>query len=326
MVQIVWVFVLALPGGRARGERRPAGIPVPRPPAGGSGTAGILPVVGEKAMKLNPSLGRTMAELGQQAVLGPVEVQARLLADLQVAEALQQAREAIAAAKDDELQMRREASVGSAQKAIAHLERVHAGYHAPSLVTHAQATLALALMLRPADIEGASQAFRQALAVDPGYAPTTGQIPPRAAQLLQQEREQQPQVTAPGVASLSWLAGRLKLARLVWLRTSRSGEGKIKVQILLYDHRRAQVTRRLSGEVESDRALVETARLVSQALGGIRVRARRRDPAPPPVRPWYRRWWVWTIAGAFVAAGVGVGVGLALRPESRSGYDFHFHF
>lgn len=32
-------------------------------------------------------------------------------------------------------------------------------------------------------------------------------------------------------------------------------------------------------------------------------------PGPPPPRPWYRRWYVWTIAGVVVAGAVGGGIG-----------------
>src|SRR5581483_11947421 len=44
-------------------------------------------------------------------------------------------------------------------------------------------------------------------------------------------------------------------------------------------------------------------------------------PAPPPpiverARPWHRRWWVWTLAGGVIVAGVAIGLGVGLTSSS----------
>jgi hypothetical protein len=38
-------------------------------------------------------------------------------------------------------------------------------------------------------------------------------------------------------------------------------------------------------------------------------------PRPGP-RPWYRRWWVWTLAGAAVATAVALPLGLTQRHDA----------
>jgi tetratricopeptide (TPR) repeat protein len=41
-------------------------------------------------------------------------------------------------------------------------------------------------------------------------------------------------------------------------------------------------------------------------------------PAPPPKRPLYKRWWLWTAVGAVVATGLAVGLGVGLsQPTER---------
>jgi len=37
-------------------------------------------------------------------------------------------------------------------------------------------------------------------------------------------------------------------------------------------------------------------------------------------RPWYRRWWVWTLAGA-VLVGTGVAVGLTVGSTTERSYE-----
>ena len=284
---------------------------------------GILPVVGRLARELNPSLGRAVAERGLQAVLGPVEVEARLAADAEVSAALERAREAISLSRERELQMQRDSAVLAAGQAIARLAAVRARYHAPALAARALVTLGLALQLRPADDERTRRALRQALRVDPGYTPPPGQLAPRVTAMLEAERGAS-RPLAPEVKDLGWLATRLRLSRLVWLDAAGSGA----VTVLVYDARTARVQRRVSGTVPARGAVKAVATLVGQALGGPPPRQRQATtPGKTAARPWYRRWWVWAAAGAAVAIGVGVGVRLALRDEPSGGdYDLHLHF
>lgn len=314
---------------------------LPSTSAAESGRVGILPVTGDRVLgaDLDPSLGRAVAERGKAAVLGPVEVQARLNSNRSVAEVLQRARDAIARAKDHELRMNRDAATRDAKEAIRLLRRTRAAYHQPVLVTQAYTAMALAQLLMPANIPRARRAFRGALAADPGYRPEPGQIPPRAAQILRQAGRQAKE-KPPSKKDLAWIARRSRISRLLWLRLApAAGEQRRKVQVLLYDHRRRQILLRLRKEIDPRRALAQIADLVVQALGGVDgrsgVTAVTASPPPSPAspgtaaRPWYRRWWVWTLAGA-VVAGTAVGVTLAVTRETSQpapdGYDLHFHF
>jgi tetratricopeptide (TPR) repeat protein len=286
--------------------------------------AGVLPVVGSTARVLNPSLGRAVAEKGLQAVLGPVEVQARLAADPEVVRRLEMARDAIALAREHELQMNRAAATRAAAEAIHQLEEMRAPFHVPELAAKAYAALALTYLLRPTDLRAAQGAFRQALAVDPDYKPASGQIPPQAAEILERERKTLPLVRRPTPTDLAWLAARLKLPRIVWLHVDRGGVAKIVVYT-----RGDPSPVSTTGKVAVANSLSEAAALIRDRLGGVPEKPRPKPPGPrrgPTGTPWYRRWWVWTIAGV-VVAGAAVGVGVALtRDEPSSRYDFHFHF
>ncbi|MCA9670910.1 MAG: hypothetical protein KC503_35180, partial [Myxococcales bacterium] len=57
------------------------------------------------------------------------------------------------------------------------------------------------------------------------------------------------------------------------------------------------------------------------------------QPSPPaaPVRrarPWYRRWWVWTLIGGAVAAAAGVSIGVAAANsgDTPPGFDLRLRF
>jgi hypothetical protein len=300
---------------------------------------GILPVTGDRvlAADLDPSLGRAVAERGRAAVLGPVEVQARLNSDRAVTELLQRARDAIARARDHELRMNRDAATRDAKEAVRLLRRVRAAFHQPVLVTQAYTAMALAQLLMPANIPMARRAFSGALAVDPGYRPEPGQIPPRAAQILRQARRRAEQ-GHPTKRDLAWIASRSGLARLLWLRLTPAAAGqRRKVQLMLYDHRQQRILLRLRKEIDGRRALSQTSDLVVQALGRVDTHSASttsQEPSPqasqpsPSPRPWYRRWWVWTLAGVVVAGAVGVTLAVT-RDTSQpapDGYDLHFHF
>lgn len=293
-------------------------------------SAGILPVAGDQqlAAQLNPALGRAVAGRGQPTVLGPVEVQARLAGEPAVAAALQRAREAIALAKEHELRMNRPAAVAAARKAIATLEQVRCALHLPELVIRAHTSHALALLLRPDDPEAASQAFRRVVALDPAFQPTPGQLPPRAARLLE-ETQPRGQPQPPSASDLGWIARRLKLSQVLWVGLSRPGgeEAGVQAQVVLYDHDSKRIRTRRQQRAAEGRLLQETADLVVETLGGAQVAGPKETPPPaPPVRrPWYRRWWVWAAAGV-VVAGAAVGIGLAVTQSQDSGTDIHFHF
>jgi hypothetical protein len=136
-----------------------------------------------------------------------------------------------------------------------------------------------------------------------------------------------PEVVPPSRDDLAWLAQRLRLARLVWLWLGPRGEATV----IVYDREREPQIRTLTRMVAMEQVLRNTARVISNALGGVPARPMV-EPTSAPTKPtttirkpWYRKWWVWTIAGV-VVAGAAVGVGVALSREEQGKYDFRFHF
>jgi hypothetical protein len=102
----------------------------------------------------------------------------------------------------------------------------------------------------------------------------------------------------------------------------------VQVQVVLYDHASKRVRTRRQRRAAAERLLQETADLVVETLGGAQVAEPKEKPpsAPPVRRPWYRRWWVWAVAGV-VVAGAAVGIGLAAtQSQDPGGTDIHFHF
>lgn len=286
-------------------------------------STGILPVGGDQqlAARLNPALGRAVAGKGQPQVLGPVEVQARLAADPELAATLERAQEAIALSREQELRMNRPAAVAAAQSAIRTAQAIRGPWLAPELLLRAHTSLALASLLRPDDPAAASQSLRQALALNPGYRPAPGQLSARALRLLDEARPSA-RPLRPTARDLGWVAGRLRLARLLWIGLVPLPGARVRLEVVLYDGALGRVRTRLEAESSEARLLASAADLVVQALGGP-SESPRRAVAP---RPWYRRWWVWTLAGV-VVAGAAVGIGLAASPSGdRRVNGIHFHF
>jgi hypothetical protein len=303
-------------------------------------SAAILPVAGDQqlAALLNPALGRAVAGKGQPLVLGPVEVQARLVGERELAAGLERARESIALAREQELRMNRPEAVAAALAAIRTVEEIRGSLYAPELVIRAHTSLAVASLLRPDDQQAASEALRRALALDPGYRPAPGQLSTRATRLLEEARPTA-RAQRPADHDLGWVAHRLRLSRVLWIRVLapktalredrigvvRLARSRAKLEVVLYDHGGRRVRTRLQAETTTAELLPRAADLVVQALGGGAI-ARPR-PAPAPAKRWYRRWWVWTVAGV-VAAGAAAGIAVAATRtrESHRINAIHLHF
>lgn len=293
-------------------------------------SAVILPVSGDPSLvaHLNPALGRAVAVKGMPAVLGPLEANARLSGDPTVAAALARAREAIERAREFELRMDRPAAVEAAREAIRTLEQQHAAMVAPGLLVEAHICLALALLLQPEDWQAAQDAMRRVLALDPGYRPAPGQLSARATLLLDQARESGPRLTQPDPRALEWAARRFQLAKLIWLGVERRGEGRVRIEAVLFDPVARRVRVRLTQETPLSQVLPVAAGLVVQALGNDPL-ADTTETQKAMSRPWYRRWWVWAIAGA-VVVGAAVGIGFAVASPSEdprtNANSIRFHF
>jgi len=199
--------------------------------------------------------------------------------------------------------------------------------HAPALAARAQATLALALLLSPADEPGAALAFRRAVSIDPSYQPDPDRTPSRARRLLERARQAAGAPTPPEPEELAIVAGLTALDRLFWVGLGPDGQA----EIVVYDHahRRVERRERVTGAtvVGRLRSYLSVAKAPTPAPAASLPVAVDRAPTTSraAARPWYRRWWVWAIAGA-VVVGAGVTVAVAASAPGERSYQFHVSY
>ncbi len=306
--------------------------------------AAILGVEGEPALAapLDRELGRAVAERGVREVLGPPELQARLTASPGVAAALTAGRQLISEATKATLYMRRAEAVAAAKDAVSKLEAAHARHHARDLLARAHGARAVALLLKPADEEGARAAFREALAADPSWRPAD--LAPRASQLLE-EAQKARRASAPSVDELQAVSRAVGIDRLIWVHAS-AGASLVELELVFFSaSERATASRRL--QVPPGQVTARAAELIASVLApgptslaslpssGPVVGRSPEPPRPQPptttARPWYKRWWVWAIAGTVVVGtGLGLGLGLGLKSDTPSnpsgGFTFDFRY
>jgi len=342
-VSVIPILAIALFSSAARGEIK---------------SGGILPVAGTPsvAARLDQALGRTVAERGMRAVVGPLELRLRIASRPEIKKALAAAKKHIAAAKSASLYMKRKSAVNSARAAIAELERSAARFHSPALLGGAHGALALALMLDPADPKGALLALRRAVAVDSAYRPDTDRLDPAAATLLGRARKEN-KVTAPASAALAQVASFADRKHLIWISALKK-KTTVALEVLVYDAEAKAIRAHLRQNAKDGPTLVDkVASLIAAALVGMKTVSASQPlattlpekiigPQPgaddagdrPAVtaavgsqitkksvsRPWYKKWWIWTIAGVVTAsAAVVVGVSLS-KDKKASGWTFEF--
>ncbi|MCA9669662.1 MAG: hypothetical protein KC503_28900, partial [Myxococcales bacterium] len=250
------------------------------------------------------------------------------------------------------LYMKRGGAVSSARQAIAELDEALARFVAPRKLARAHAALAYALLLAPADEVGARDALHAAVTADANFTPDADRNSPTVKRLLAEARAKL-RVAPPDSASLDKLASRARLARLVWLSAAAAagGASTVDLEVQIYEVSARAVRTRLSKRVTRAELVASAAALVEQALAGDKAIAGGTGsggagsgnggagPAGTPgggaaasATPWYKRWWIWAIAGAVVAgAGVGLGVGLTrgdggstTPPPNPNGFDIIF--
>jgi hypothetical protein len=302
--------------------------------------AGILPAAGDPtlAASLDRELGRAVAERGVRSVLGPTELAAQLGSAPGVASALQEAGALLDRSARSALYMKRGESVDLARQALRKLEGTLAIHHARVVLARAQSALARALLLKPADEAGARDAFRAAIAASPDFRGES--LPPRAAQLLEEARREA-RVVAPAAEDLGKIATRARLGAVLWIAVRPAESSRVDLELICFFEREkaSRAPLRKSGRIEDATSLA--AELVARVLRPPAASAPasrplpatlpapdpRPRPRPAPAAPslWYKKWWVWTIAGVVVGAGLGVGLGLGLRSKgSPRGLDFEF--
>jgi len=296
--------------------------------------AGILPVDAPRALasRLDVGLGRAVAENGQRSVLGPAEVDAVLSASPSLSRKLAEARQSLDLAEEACQQMEQRTAVNLALRAETLLNSVGAKHHARDLAVRAHLIRGLALRLKPAHPTAALEAFRQALELAADLKPDPDRFPPRAAQLFENARPVPRRRSAPSTDAAASLARAAGVAHLLWISGTPSASG-LELEVQVFD-RRGQLLQQVQARSTLKGALTEAARLTSFALARVRLgdvaiagdSPTTDETAPAPA--WYKRWYVWTIAGV-VLAGAGVGIAVAATRQdssSASGFDFRFHF
>jgi hypothetical protein len=309
--------------------------------AGAETRFGLLPVRGSRATAdwLGGRLRSVLASRGLP-VVGTEEMLRSLSQAPEVARALKAARAAIGEAERHNLYMKRADALAAAKRALVELKAV-AGLHvAPTLVARAQVAVALAKLLKPPDEARALSAMRAAVAADPGYAPNPDRLPSRAARLLKRAHEARDPPSPPTLGELATLAALGKVERVIWIAVV-SDPDHAEVALLVYDHENRSVVTRYNGRLPKNGLAQKIAALVQGPLdtkGSPETRQlkpvapawtttdksapRQSTPATRPPRPWYKRWWVWTLAGAVV---VGTGVAIAASAGSTSDRTYEFH-
>lgn len=300
---------------------------------------GLLPVRGSQAAagRLGGPLGSALASEGF-SVVGTEEVLRTLSRAPEVARALKAARASIEEAERHGLYMKRAGALAAAMRALAELKAVAARHHAPTLVARAQVAVALARLLTPPDDEGALSALRAALAADPGYTPNPDRLPSRAARLLHRAREAKGPPSPPTLGELATLASLAKVEKVIWIAVI-SHPDRTDVTLLVYDHDKRSIVTQYQGRLPEDGLARKIAALVQGPLE--RTPPRQLAPMAPAwtsttdegsprqsngerrsPKPWYKRWWIWTLAGAVV---VGTGVAVAVTAGSTSDRTYEFH-
>jgi hypothetical protein len=203
------------------------------------------------------------------------------------------------------------------------------------------------------DAKQAREAFRELLRLEPSYQLADPSFSPKILNLfadVQRKTARPPlaglKAQAPLIAEGQWVelkvaAANASVVRKVVVHVRRRGEARYRRLIMTREANEDVWSARVnqtSGDLDyyaeadgADRALVGQTgrpdRPLHVALGdapvvpagggvavGVGAAAGRGGPVDePPSRPWYRRWWVWTLAVAVVGGGVAAAV-ILTRP------------
>lgn len=298
------------------------------------GGMGLLPLQGAPPTSSLSSKLRTA--LAKQVEPGrffePHELRALLLQRREVKEAVAFAESRAARSEAAFLKMDRPGAVGAAREALERLGLTAGRVHSPRLVLRAEVALALALLLDPAAPELARRALAQALAIDPTLSPDPDRFAPRARALLTAVKSQPRGIEEPELAQLRAVARLADLEQLLWVGQKASSAAGVAVKVLVFRRSKGQVVLRLQQRVEKDgrerailfavkRALAPGPQLASRPVVSPLPHSAPAPAPPPRARPWYRRWWVWTLAAAAIAGGVTAAV--VASSSDGSGVTMH---
>lgn len=275
------------------------------------------------------AVDRALAEAHLADAIGPAELGARLAEKEPVRLARNKAEQLLSKTAQAALFMRRSEAVSSARSAVAELATVGAAHHLPTLWARANAELGLALLLKPVDEQGATQAFVAALSAQPKLELDRDRSSPRVKELLDKARKQAA-AALPGPDALGRVADLAGLSRLLWLGARADGT----LDLIDYDakerrvlsHRRERASQGKLPQVAGT-LLVSTLSPPASAPASL-VASQPTSPEVAAPRPWYGRWWVWALA-ATVVAGATVGIVLGTRDTNSgptTGYDVEWSF
>jgi hypothetical protein len=280
---------------------------------------GVLAVDAPAALEptVRGALARALSRRGV-SLLGVAELQAALARASRVRELGESARRSLVRAELALAQMDRGTALLAAREAIATLGRIAGRWHAGGQLVLAQLAVARAHLLAPADPAGVEAALAAALEVEPELRADLRSMPPRIAASLEELRRRPRARPVPSAAELAAIAELAGLDGVIWAAARPAGE-RVSLALHLGSPRPHPALRR-EATVERTRIAAEVEDLVG-AMRRFPPVAAIVAPVPPPATApprWYRRWWVWTIAGAALA-GAGVTLGVVLG-RARS-YD-----
>jgi hypothetical protein len=151
------------------------------------------------------------------------------------------------------------------------------------------------------------------------------------AALVEKVREERRPASPPTLQTWTNLATLTGAERLVWV-DARPLSGTIEVKSVLFDRRTQTVHHAGSVRLREAELRGGAAGLLQRGLARLQehpLSSRELDKPPVtavrPHRPWYRRWWVWTLAGAVVLGGTTTAVVLTTR-DRKTNYDLRVGF
>ncbi|MCK5797149.1 MAG: hypothetical protein KAI47_08200 [Deltaproteobacteria bacterium] len=324
----------------------------------------LLPVAGASraVSEIDSGMGRALMGHGIRDTMGPRSLVARLSALDVTRRAWVSFRSTLKKAEKATLFMRRKDAVALSRKAIAIARQGLLRYSRRQDVAKAYEVLARALLLRPVDEAGALEALSRLVAVDPTYVLPEAHRNPRVKRLFRQARGSYAP-RPPDIAQLDSLARRLGIQRVVWFALmDKDGMGR-ELQVLIHRVGKGEVDRRIRETLSRtpslpvvkavaskiaaflsppasptsqrtrvviiDRTPPTTSPASTPASRSLLAASRPIRPSPVPQghvsRPWYKRWWVWTLVGVAVVGGATVAT-VAATSGGSSGYDFKFGF
>jgi hypothetical protein len=126
----------------------------------------------------------------------------------------------------------------------------------------------------------------------------------------------------PAAVGQARLAGAWELGELMGVKRSlivivATAGSQLRLTAYLYDLQTQRLVTSAAVTTSSPPQVTEVASLALWRPATTRTTTKPDRLRPRVSRPWYTKWWVWTIAGAVVATSIGLPVGLTRRSSSK---------